>query len=518
MRKKKAVNFRPQVDMNIGDKYLLKEFIDEGSFGYVWRSVNLESKEIVALKIPKDQERGDNTLSEGKEFIGNHHPNVITIYWMGRVDGVFLIEMEYFNGHKLSDELCETGFMSPRTFEEIYSMFFQILDGIEYIHSKNICHGDIKPQNILTDGTTVKITDFGTSKLIEDLFIKTIDGGGTWAYMAPEVAGSNRRYLNSDIYGLGVLLYKFLTGRTPHETANQLINNMPYPRPREINDNIPESVEKIIMKLLERTPEGRYQNVQDIKRDFKEVLKNENNSIISYSEGPEVIRYEGSDWLERVIRCYKNKKDFIDKSELWEEEERTGIGIEKSTRTSKQGMLYFTSHIRPKPELSIVVKVRGINEKWHQKVPSALPLGGEGRMATVKICDDKNIIPPMPELKVDAGKIRFTVILITPGCILPSETIRNPVKDMEDLIKKGYPSIPGSCISACIGKLKQIGGFDIKKREPRPLIPIIPAGSMWFYEGDAKGIDTLKNLHGKVSNPLGFNQIIIGNWRGNYES
>lgn len=213
-----------------------------------------------------------------------------------------------------------------------------------------------------------------------------------------------------------------------------------------------------------------------------------------------------------------NKKDFIDKSELWEEEERTGIGIEKSTRTSKQGMLYFTSHIRPKPELSIVVKVRGINEKWHQKVPSALPLGGEGRMATVKICDDKNIIPPMPELKVDAGKIRFTVILITPGCILPSETIRNPVKDMEDLIKKGYPSIPGSCISACIGKLKQIGGFDIKKREPRPLIPIIPAGSMWFYEGDAKGIDTLKNLHGKVSNPLGFNQIIIGNWRGNYES
>ena len=314
MRKKKAVNFRPQVDMNIGDKYLLKEFIDEGSFGYVWRAVNLESKEIVALKIPKDQERGDNTLSEGKEFIGNHHLNVITIYWMGRVDGVFLIEMEYFNGHKLSDELCETGFMSPRTFEEIYSMFFQILDGIEYIHSKNICHGDIKPQNILTDGTTVKITDFGTSKLIEDLFIKTIDGGGTWAYMAPEVAGSNRRYLNSDIYGLGVLLYKFLTGRTPHETANQLINNMPYPRPREINDNIPESVEKIIMKLLERTPEGRYQNVKDIKRDFEEVLKNENNNIISYSEGLEVIRYEGGDWLERVIRCYKNKK--FDKAEL----------------------------------------------------------------------------------------------------------------------------------------------------------------------------------------------------------
>ncbi|MGI5859360.1 MAG: type III-B CRISPR module-associated Cmr3 family protein [Tepidanaerobacteraceae bacterium] len=207
-----------------------------------------------------------------------------------------------------------------------------------------------------------------------------------------------------------------------------------------------------------------------------------------------------------------DKKDFIDKSELWGKEERTGIGIEKSTRTSKQGMLYFTSHIRPKPELSIVVKVKGINEKWHHKAPLVLPLGGEGRMATVKIADDKNIIPPMPELKVDAGKIRFTVTLITPGCILPSETIQNTAKDMEDLVRKGYPSIPGNCVSACIGKLKQVGGFDIEKREPRPLIPIIPAGSMWFYEGDAKDIDTLKNLHGKVSNPLGFNQIIIGNW------
>jgi 2-enoate reductase len=116
--KRKAVNFHPQVDLSIGDKYLLKEFIDEGSFGYVWKAVNLENRQTVALKIPKDQERGDNTLSEGKEFIGSHHPNVISIYWMGRVDGVFLIEMEYFNGHKLSDELCETGFKSPRTFEE----------------------------------------------------------------------------------------------------------------------------------------------------------------------------------------------------------------------------------------------------------------------------------------------------------------------------------------------------------------------------------------------------------------
>ena len=304
--KRKAVNFQPHVDANIGGKYLLQEFIDEGSFGTVWKAINFEDNEIVALKIPRNQERGDNTLSEGKEFIGSCHKNVVKIKWMDRIDGLFVIEMEYFKGHKLSDELCESGFKSPRTFEEIYNLFIQILDGVEYIHSKNICHGDIKPQNILTDGKIAKITDFGTSKLIEDLFIKTIDGGGTWAYMAPEVAGSNQRYLNSDIYALGVLLYKFLTGRTPHETANQLINNVPYPKPREINENISIAVESVILKLLKRDPSERYQSVSEVKKDLKSIL-NESNRTVVLSSKIQVLS-EDIDWMENVIGLYKEKK------------------------------------------------------------------------------------------------------------------------------------------------------------------------------------------------------------------
>ena len=123
--KKKAVNFHPQVDLNIGDKYLLKEFIDEGSFGYVWKAVNLESRQTVALKIPKDQERGDNTLSEGKRIRRESSPKCCFYILDGTGGWSFLIVMEYFNGHKLSDELCETGFKSPRTFEEIYNLFFK---------------------------------------------------------------------------------------------------------------------------------------------------------------------------------------------------------------------------------------------------------------------------------------------------------------------------------------------------------------------------------------------------------
>ena len=334
--KKKVANFYPQKDMNIGKKYLLKEFIDEGSFGCVWKALNLETNKTVALKIPKDQERGDNTLAEGREFISSNHSNVISLYWMDRVEdtGVFVIEMECFEGYKLSDDLCESGFKSPKTFNEIFMLYMQILDGVAFIHSKNICHGDIKPQNILIGKDVAKITDFGTSKLIEDLFIKTVDGGGTWAYLAPEVAGSNKRYLNSDIYALGVLLYKMLTGRTPHETANQIINNMPYPKPREINNNISEQLEKVVLKALERNPEYRYQKVLDLKHDLKSIMM-DHNQIITCNQTVKV-QIEHKDWLEAVIGFYKEdeyrKAEFVLRHE-----------IENSNRS--QDVLYHLSYV-----------------------------------------------------------------------------------------------------------------------------------------------------------------------------
>lgn len=358
---KKKVNFYPKVDMNIGDRYLLKEFIDEGSFGYVWKAKNLYSNEIVAIKIPKNQEKADSTLSEGKEFIGERHKNVIGINWMGRVDGVFIIEMEYFDGHKLSDELCDKGFKNPKTFDEIYNIFIEILDAIEYIHSKSICHGDIKPQNIMINDGAVKITDFGTSKLIEDLFIKTIDGGGTWAYMAPEVVGSNKRYLNSDIYALGVLIYKFLTGRTPHETANQIIHNIPYPKPREINDNIPKDIEWIVLKLLQRDPEERYKCVKDVKVDFESALTTKNDSIISYKTNS-MEKYKSENWMESVISKYKDNNyddaELLLKTEYENGNKSTDIIYHMGYTYFKQGKFFDSINLLNNINLNDIESIR----------------------------------------------------------------------------------------------------------------------------------------------------------------
>lgn len=302
---KRVYDFYPKKDLRLGSKYVLKEYINEGTFGYVWSAIHLETEEIVALKIPKDQERGDHALSEGIKLIGRRHPNIIQINWMGRLDGVFVIEMEFFEGESLAEELDDFGFKNPKTIKEICQIFLKILDGVEFLHNKNICHGDIKPHNILFNTKEVKLTDFGTSKFIENVFIKTVDAGGTWAYMAPEIAGSNKRYLISDIYSLGVLLYQLLTGRTPHETPIQVINNIPFPKPTEINDNISLDLEDVILKALQRSPEDRYQNVDDFKEDIiQRVLKKKDlakSSVIKIVE-----KTSTTDWLQKVITLYQS--------------------------------------------------------------------------------------------------------------------------------------------------------------------------------------------------------------------
>ncbi|MGG0857563.1 protein kinase domain-containing protein [Metabacillus fastidiosus] len=288
-------------DMELGDKYVLQEYVSEGTFGQVWRAVRRDDSQTVALKIPKSQEKGDKVLAEGLKLKGLSHPNLIQIYDMGRVDGYFIIEMEYFEGHPLSQELTSAGISTLRTFQTVYEIFERILDGLEFMHDLKMAHGDIKPDNILIKDEQVKITDFGTSRLIEDIFVKTIDGAGTYAYIAPEVANSKERYLNSDIYSLGAILYQFLTGQTPHDTFLDVIHNKPFPRPKELNKSIHEKMEQVILKALARDPEKRYQTVTELRNDFKRAVEKHLQQETKEKYVPKATLVEKRDALELAI-------------------------------------------------------------------------------------------------------------------------------------------------------------------------------------------------------------------------
>ena len=205
------------------------------------------------------------------------------------------------------------------------------------------------------------------------------------------------------------------------------------------------------------------------------------------------------------------KDDWVSSDYLWAEENRIGIALDHNSRTVLQvGGLYSLSHIRPSAQLRIGVVVKGVELTWQNAIPDIIPLGGESRMAIVRTREVEKIIPPAPDLLITSGKLRFTATLITQGHFNNTEN-----GEVESVIRFGPLSNIGNCISACIPKLTQVGGWDIVNRCPRPLRPVLLPGSTWFYEVDATFKDKVLTCHGShvgSGREYGFGQILIGRW------
>jgi len=212
--------------------------------------------------------------------------------------------------------------------------------------------------------------------------------------------------------------------------------------------------------------------------------------------------------LEKVLAGQKPaEEDMQEQQSLWKTENRTGIGLDQDTRTTEDRMIYYCAQVRPEKDVTLGVVVSGVPEEWHRQVPPVVSLGGEGRLAEITVEDNRKNILPSPVLTPEGGRINFTVVLITPGYY---------EKNTGGVIKNGPPGIPGRCISACIGRIQQVGGWDIVNCRPRPLYPVIPAGSAWFFQAGEEEVDHIRSLHGKclgMKTEYGFGQIVIGCWR-----
>jgi len=190
--------------------------------------------------------------------------------------------------------------------------------------------------------------------------------------------------------------------------------------------------------------------------------------------------------------------------DLWTEEGRTGLTRDATRRTALTGHLYSCRHVRLRDGVSLGVLVRGVPEDWHPAVPRLVPLGGEGRMAVCTVSDAGVPLVRPGRPAPCGGKVRFTVTLLTPG----------RYRDTRRALLQGPPGVPGKCVAACTGKTVPAGGWDSRHRRPRPLGPMIPAGSTWFFEAEERLADEITALHGSNNgDPWGFGQILIGSWR-----
>jgi len=257
----------------LGDKFELLEVLGKGSFGDVWKARRLADEAIVALKIPRDQELGEEMLRREPDLMhAFDHPHIVRVYGCHTIGSLFLIEMEYVAGHNLADMLDGVNRDNPLSYRRILNWTQQILSGLQTIHAVSVVHGDIKPQNVLISAEgEAKLVDFGTSRRLEDVWVWT-RRQGTEAYWAPEVAFEEKRNLVSDIYSVGVLLYEMVTGELPYRSPFELAAGRVIKRPREVNANVPPQLEAIILKAMARDPRDRYLSCGAILADVATLL------------------------------------------------------------------------------------------------------------------------------------------------------------------------------------------------------------------------------------------------------
>lgn len=260
--------FRGRPGEELGDRFRLLAELGKGSFGEVWQARRLKDGVTVAIKIPKDQEKGEEVLRKESDIIKDiHHPNIVQVHGFHNISELFVIEMEFVDGYDLAKVLDNVSTQAPLTFERMLQWTLQILDGLAAVHAADISHNDLKPQNILVDKVTgaAKLTDFGSSRRLEDVWVWT-KRHGTEAYMAPEVALEGKRAKDvSDIYSIGVLLYEMATGRLPYSSPHQLLTGVQIAKPREVNRDIPADLEGIIMRAMARRPESRFPNCASMR-------------------------------------------------------------------------------------------------------------------------------------------------------------------------------------------------------------------------------------------------------------
>jgi len=310
--------FLPAVDMKLGDRYLLLEQLGDGTHGWVWRAQRLDDNQIVAVKIPKDCSASDDSLKEGYDLVDvQPHKNVVQIYWMGRIPPErewYGIEMEYFPSRSLAQLLEDQAAGFAKTYKQIFDIYGQILQGVKYLADLEtpVSHGDLKPHNILVSDGLVKITDFGSSALPEEIYARSRQNGGTILYAAPEFSdcserrGSFLELVRGDMYSLGVLMYQLVTGRTPHDTPSAVYRYVPFAKPSELNKSVSPYLESFILKALSVNPVDRWGNIDEMMKGLEKAMYAQLN--FETVTGVNRVYEQEKDWSTKVIAYATDKK------------------------------------------------------------------------------------------------------------------------------------------------------------------------------------------------------------------
>ena len=272
----------------LSDRYEILSKVGAGGMSDVYKAKDHILSRFVAIKVLKQEFSEDSSFvtkfrAEAQSAAGLEHPNIVNIYDVGSENGLYYIVMEYVEGITLKTYIEKKGQLS---FKESASIAIQVARGIEAAHNKNIIHRDIKPQNIIisTDGK-VKVTDFGIAKATSSNTISS-DVMGSVHYASPEQARNGFVDVRSVIYSLGIVMFEMVTGRVPFDGDTTVAVALQHlqeeiARPSIYAPDLPISFEKIILKCTQKTPDRRYQTIEELLTDIRRSLAHPDEDFVT---------------------------------------------------------------------------------------------------------------------------------------------------------------------------------------------------------------------------------------------
>ena len=271
----------------VGDRYEILEKIGVGGMAEVFKGKDHKLNRYVAVKVLKEEFRENDAFvkkfkEEAQAAARLAHPNIVNVYDVGDENGIYYIVMELVEGITLKNYIERKGSL---TIKEATSIAIQVCAGLEVAHNNHIVHRDIKPQNIIISREgKVKVTDFGIAKATTSQ-TTTANAMGSVHYASPEQARGGYVDHRSDIYSLGIVLYEMVTGRVPFDGETAVTVAVKHLQeemvpPSVYCKNIPYSLEQIIKKCTEKSPDRRYQDIGDLLADLKQSLMDPDGDFV----------------------------------------------------------------------------------------------------------------------------------------------------------------------------------------------------------------------------------------------
>lgn len=276
------------VGVIVGERYEIAGRVGSGGMADVYKAKDHKLNRFVAMKVLKPEFSADTNFikkfqREAQAAAGLAHPNIVNVFDVGEDQGINYIVMELVEGITLKEYISKKGKL---TVKEATSIAIQVAMGLEAAHNRSIVHRDIKPQNIIisTDGK-VKVTDFGIARAASSNTIST-NAMGSVHYSSPEQVRGGYSDYKSDIYSLGITMYEMVTGKVPFDgdttvaIAIKHLQDEMLP-PSEFVPELPHSLEEIILKCTQKSPDRRYSTLAELINDLKHSLIDPNGSFVN---------------------------------------------------------------------------------------------------------------------------------------------------------------------------------------------------------------------------------------------